>query len=196
MYCQHCGAQIQDGSAFCSVCGYRQQTVQQPQRQEAPSYQQAQPNYQQAAYQQTAYQQTAYQQPMPGMKWHKFLAYFALWLGALSNLATGINYLSGYYSIEKLYGGFAIVLAVLGVMTAVKLIKYKADAPKMLNTLLMLSLIGSLAFTLWASGVFDGYGIDFGDRDTVAALTSFVISLVFILINKSYYNKRAYLFTR
>ncbi|MBQ4425984.1 MAG: zinc ribbon domain-containing protein [Firmicutes bacterium] len=182
MFCQYCGAQIPDDSAFCNACGRRQQTVQQPRRQDAPAaYQQAQP---------------AYQQSMPGMKWHKFLAYFALWLGALSNLVTGITYLSEYDTIQKVYGGFAIVLAVLGVMTAVKLIKFKADAPKTLHHLLLLSVVGSFAFTLWAAGVFSGYGIDFGDRDTVAALLSFVISLVIVLINKSYYNKRAYLFTR
>ena len=196
MFCQYCGAQIPDSSTFCNTCGRRQQPVQQPQRQEAPAHQPAQPVYQQPVNQQPAYQQPAYQQPMPGMKWHKFLAYFALWLSAVSNLVTGITYLSGYYTIQQVYGGFAIVLAVLSVMTAVKLIKFKADAPKTLHNLLMLSLIGSLAFTLWASGVFSGYGIDFGDRDTVAALASFVISLVIILINKSYYDKRAYLFTR
>ena len=190
MFCQYCGAQIPDGSAFCNACGRRQQVVQQPQQPQQPQRQQA------PAYQQPVYQQPAYQQSMPGMKWHKFICYFARWLSALMNLGTGITYMSNYYGVAKIYGGFAIVIAVRCIITAVELVKYKADAPKMLNTLLMLSLIGSLAFTLWASGVFDGYGIDFGDRDTVAALTSFVISLVFILINKSYYNKRAYLFTR
>ena len=201
MFCQYCGAQIPDGSAFCNACGRRQQIVQQPQqpqRQEAPSYQQAQPNYQQAqpAYQQPVYQQPAYQQPMPGMKWHKFICYFALWLSAVSNLFVGINYLSSYNGIPKIYGGFAIVIAVLCVLTALKLIKFKADAPKTLHNLLLLSTVGSFAFTLWSAGVFSGYGIDFGNRDTAAALASFVISLVIIMINKSYYNKRAYLFNR
>lgn len=203
MFCQYCGAQIPDGSAFCSACGSRQQIVQpsqQPQRQEAPTYQQAQPTYQQArpTYQQAqpAYQQQAYQQPMPGMKWHNFICKFALWLSAVLNLATGITYMSSYYSVQKIYGGFAIVIAVLCVITALKLIKFKADAPKTLHNLLLLSAVGSLAFMLWAAGVFSGYGIDFSDRNTVSALLSFVFSLVIIMINKSYYNKRAYLFTR
>lgn len=205
MFCQYCGAQIPDGSAFCSACGSRQQIVQQPQRQEAPTYQQAQPTYQQAqpthqqaqpAYQQPVYQQQAYQQPMPGMKWHKFICYFALWLSAVMNLGTGITYMSSYYGVPKIYGGFAIVIAVLCIMTALKLIRFKHDAPKTLHNLLLLSAVGSFAFTLWSAGIFSGYGIDFSDSNTVAALASFVLSLVIILINKSYYNKRAYLFTR
>ena len=32
MFCQYCGAQIPDGSAFCSACGAKQQVVQQPQQ--------------------------------------------------------------------------------------------------------------------------------------------------------------------
>ena len=208
MFCQYCGAQIPDGSAFCSACGSRQQIVQpsqQPQRQEAPTYQQAQPTYQQAqptyqqarpTYQQPVYQQAAYQQPMPGMKWHKFICYFALWLSALTNLYVGITYMGSYYSVQKIYGGFAIVIAVLCIITALKLIRFKHDAPKTLHNLLLLSTVGSLAFTLWSAGVFSGYGINFGDRDTATALASFVLSLVIIMINKSYYNKRAYLFTR
>ena len=205
MFCQYCGAQIPDGSAFCNSCGRQQQQVNpQPKRQEAPTYQQPQPTYQQpqptyqqAAYQQApAYQQPVYQQAMPGMKWHKFICYFALWLSAVMNLVTGFTYMSSYYTAEKLYGGFAIVIAVLCVMTALKLIKFKTGAPKLLHHLLLLSAVGSLAFMLWSAGVFSGYGIDFGDRNTVAALSSFVLSLIIILINKSYYDKRAYLFTR
>ena len=201
MFCQYCGAQIPDGSTFCNTCGRRQQTVQQPQqpqRQQAPAYQQAQPSYQQPAYQQAQpnYQQPAYQQPMPGMKWHKFISYFALWLSAVTNLYTGITYLGSSYTIPQVYGGFAIVIAVLCVITALKLIRFKADAPKKLQSLLWLSAVVSFAYTLWLSGVFSGYGIDFGDRDTVAALASFVLSIVIILINNFYYKKRAYLFTR
>ncbi len=54
MFCPNCGANIPDGSAFCTSCGNRmassyQSQYQQPQYQQ-PQYQQAPPQYQQAAY--------------------------------------------------------------------------------------------------------------------------------------------------
>ena len=65
MFCQSCGAQINDGGSFCSYCGAAQ-TYGQPQPQEQPMYQQpARPMYQQPArpmYQQPA--QPMYQQPV------------------------------------------------------------------------------------------------------------------------------------
>lgn len=59
MFCNKCGAQLNDGAAFCPNCG--QQISQQSNPQPAPQ----QPAPQQPAYQQPAYQQPAYQQPAP-----------------------------------------------------------------------------------------------------------------------------------
>lgn len=61
MFCQSCGAQINDGGSFCNYCGAAQANVQ-PQPQEQPVYQQAaQSTYQQPA--QPMYQQN-FQQPI------------------------------------------------------------------------------------------------------------------------------------
>ena len=72
MFCNKCGASMQDGATFCPSCGAQQATAapqapqyQQPQYQ-APQYQQPQyqqPQYQQPQYQQPQYQQPQYQQP-------------------------------------------------------------------------------------------------------------------------------------
>ena len=57
-FCSKCGAQMNDGSAFCPSCGAATQAQQQQQQQ----YQQ--PQYQQPQYQQPQYQQPQYQQPV------------------------------------------------------------------------------------------------------------------------------------
>ena len=200
MFCQYCGSQIPDGSAFCSACGSKQQVVQQPQP--APTYQQPQQTYQQPVYQQPqqayqqapAYQQPAYQQPMPGMKWHKFVCVL-LWLSAIGNLYNGITNMGGYAQMQKLYGGFCIVIAVLCVMTTLKLQKYKADGPKLLNLLMLISGVGTAVFMLWQEGVFSGYSFDLANPNVLGAIFSLLLVFLFIRIHKTYYGKRAYLFT-
>jgi ABC-type multidrug transport system permease subunit len=74
MFCQQCGAQIDDKALFCNNCGTRTNNVQQPVQQQPvqqPVYQQPmqqpyvqQPVQQQPVYQQPVYQQPVYQQPV------------------------------------------------------------------------------------------------------------------------------------
>jgi uncharacterized membrane protein len=75
--CTKCGAQVQDGSVFCPICGAAQQAAPQPEAQPEsvyqqpgaqPGYQQPQPGYQQQpgaqpGYQQQTGAQQGYQQP-------------------------------------------------------------------------------------------------------------------------------------
>ena len=66
MFCPNCGAQIPDGTKFCTSCGASLEATQQPQQQ--PQYQQPQQQYQQQPqYQQSSQQQyqqqSQYQQP-------------------------------------------------------------------------------------------------------------------------------------
>jgi len=49
-FCSKCGAQMNDGSAFCPSCGAAAQAQQQQQQYQQPQYQQ--PQYQQPQYQQ------------------------------------------------------------------------------------------------------------------------------------------------
>ena len=61
MFCPNCGAQIPDGTKFCTSCGASLEAAQQPQQQ--PQYQQPQQQYQQPPqYQQSQYQQQYQQQ--------------------------------------------------------------------------------------------------------------------------------------
>lgn len=202
MFCQNCGAQIPDGSAFCANCGFQQQQGQ------LTYYQQSQP-YQQTGYQQPAYAQ--YVQPVQeqGMKWHKFLVYFSLWAGAVFTFISGIQYMTGaQYKADRdlvyqvipgmkapdiLYGLFCIAAAILAICTAVSLLKFKAVGPRLLTLTYVVGTAGSLIYVIAAVSVLSKYNADLSSI-YASASTSLVVSIVMIIVNSIYYKKRAHLF--
>ena len=210
MFCPNCGAQLPDGAAFCSVCGQPQQNArpayQQPQQNyQQPYYQQPQQNYQQPYYQpQQNYRQPVYQQ-LP-MKWHKFLCYFCLWLSAVLNIVAGIQYLNGDARLvdvyvpeletpNGVYGIFAILIGVLCAVTAILLLKFKKNGPRILHFTLLNSAVGTVVIMVWEAFILSGYGADATVLYVSAGIT-LVASLIVIALNKTYYNKRAHLFVR
>lgn len=210
MFCPNCGAQLPDGAAFCSVCGQPQQNArpayQQPQQNyQQPYYQQPQQNYQQPYYQpQQNYRQPVYQQ-LP-MKWHKFLCYFSLWLSAVLNIVAGIQYLNGDASLvdvyvpeletpNGVYGIFAILIGILCAVTAILLLKFKKNGPRILHFTLLNSAVGTVVIMVWEALILSGYGADATVLYVSAGIT-LVASLIVIALNKTYYNKRAHLFVR
>ena len=210
MFCPNCGAQLPDGAAFCSVCGQPQQKArpayQQPQQNyQQPYYQQPQQNYQQPYYQpQQNYRQPVYQQ-LP-MKWHKFLCYFSLWLSAVLNIVFGFLYLSEEASLvdayvpeletpNGVYGIFAILIGILCAVTAILLLKFKKNGPRILHFTLLNSAVGNVVIMVWVALILSGYGADATVLYVTAGIT-LVASLIVIALNKTYYNKRAHLFVR
>lgn len=210
MFCPNCGAQLPDGAAFCSVCGQPQQNArpayQQPQQNyQQPYYQQPQQNYQQPYYQpQQNYRQPVYQQ-LP-MKWHKFLCYFCLWLSAVLNIVAGIQYLNGDARLvdvyvpeletpNGVYGIFAILIGILCAVTAILLLKFKKNGPRILHFTLLNSAVGTVVIMVWEALILSGYGADATVLYVTAGIT-LVASLIVIALNKTYYNKRAHLFVR
>ncbi|MBR6704720.1 MAG: zinc ribbon domain-containing protein [Lachnospiraceae bacterium] len=217
MFCPNCGAQLPDGAAFCSVCGQPQQKArpayqqpqqnyQQPQQNyQQPYYQQPQQNYQQPYYQpQQNYRQPVYQQ-LP-MKWHKFLCYFSLWLSAVLNIVFGFLYLSEEASLvdayvpeletpNGVYGIFAILIGILCAVTAILLLKFKKNGPRILHFTLLNSAVGNVVIMVWVALILSGYGADATVLYVRAGIT-LVASLIVIALNKTYYNKRAHLFVR
>ena len=222
MFCKHCGAQLPDTAAFCTNCG--QPVVQQPQQTQQPQqpaynqqgayqqpqqggYQQPQQGYPQQGYPQQGYPQQAV--PQQGMKWHKFLVYFALWFAALANLGMGILSLTGgqYGQAKELvysyfpqlkapdivYGILLLAAAVLSVLTALALLKYKAKGPKLLTLLYIFNAAVAVVYVLWVILSMSGSGADFSQTIT-QVITSLIVSVVMIFVNKAYYGKRAHLF--
>ena len=199
MYCSKCGAQAADGASFCANCGaplnaQGTQPAQAPQRKD---------------WQQSAYE--SYSQPVPqqGMKWHKFLVYFSLWFSAIANFWNGIQAITGlqykgnaetvYRELpgmklpDMVFGIMCIVIAVMLVITAVSLLKFKANGPKLLTLTYAVSVIACLIYVIWAAVILSRYGADVSSALS-STFMSLAISVVMIFVNRNYYQKRAHLF--
>lgn len=182
MYCNSCGTEIEEGVTFCTNCGA-------PVGQ-AQSQVEAQP-----------------QQPELGMKWANFLGYFALWLGAIVNISvfstylTGTIYLQTGTSADVVYGVFpalnvldkfyAICLlatSILGIVTALAIIKRKRTAGKLVCAVYLVSAIVVVIYTVASTLIFG--------QSTIQPTTvvSVVVSIVMIFVNRTYFANRANVF--
>ena len=207
-FCTNCGTMIEENVKFCPNCG---SAVEQPVRQE-PVQQPEQPA-------QPVYQQPVYQQPVQApiddkyqgypMKWYKFLVYFSLWAGVLINAISGIRMLTGanyggnadtVYRVfpamrtcDIICGILLLGIAVLGIITAVKLLKLAAVGPKLLTALYVVNIIVSIIYIVFALSATKGMLSlsDVLDAGTVAGL---VVSVIMIIVNSIYFKKRESIF--
>ncbi len=146
-----------------------------------------------------------------GMKWYKFLIYFSLFAGAVINVISGIPFLTGsiydtssgyegtsdlvyaFYpglkTIDVMYGIVALATAVLCIVARFALAKYKKSGPALLLSVyavgIVISIIYFIAFKAIVTDV---------DLDTSSIVSSMVSSVVMIIINKIYFDKRKHLF--
>lgn len=144
--------------------------------------------------------------PMP-MKWHKFLIYCGLWLGGVGNALTGLGlvtgsaYTSAGVTAEQVYSVFptlkpvdvilGLVSIAIGVMLIVvrfDLARFKRNGPKKLLILYGVSAVFTLAYPLLASAM---TGMSFTDLWDPATIVGSILGVV---INKIYYDKRGQLF--
>lgn len=130
-----------------------------------------------------------------GMKWHKFLVNFSLWLTAISEiLLGGVMLLMMTMDTPNRYRGenglliFAFVLLVLmvacgvyGIVVRFELARFKQNAPA---HLLFVQIAESIVIALFMM------------IDEDVALTSIIPSIVWAFINRYYYSKRADLFVK
>lgn len=128
-----------------------------------------------------------------GMKWHKFLIYFSLWLQGALNVALGFAGISimaepfGRYrhaqsdmvSVMGMLGILFVVLAVLTIVARFKLARFKSGAPKFL---LIVQLVTSVA-----CGVFMAIDVD-------SSLLGCLSGMIVPVITYYYYTKRSELF--
>ena len=174
MFCNNCGTQLEEGAAFCPNCGSSVSV--------APA-------------------------PQLGLKWAHFLSYFALWLGALLNVIvaftvfTGSLYsaqgieaeyvyavLPGLKPIDMIYGVALLVLAVLGVITAVSIIKYKKNAGTLVCAMYLVSAIVAFIYLVGASSVLGQFA---GNSSSVASI---IVGIVMFFVNKIYFGNRKDIF--
>ena len=220
MFCPNCGTNVGNAERFCPNCGaalnqntasanpqpnYQQPNYQQPNYQQ-PNYQQ--PNYQQPNYQ-PVYQQPVQQYPYP-MNWYKFVIYFALFAGAVLNAINGILHLTGsvwemqdvsadmvyavfggMQAVDIIYGIGAIALAAFDIVTRMHLAKFRKTGPKFLSVCYGVAVGLTLLYIILTSAV---TGISIGDLVGATEIMQLVVSIVMLVVNIVYFNKRASLF--
>lgn len=149
-----------------------------------------------------------------GMTWFGFLIYFALILGAVSNIILGITYISGdifyvlsegHTTAERLYSYFGYEFKLLNVCYGVALLaigaygfyvrnrlaNYKRNAPTFLFVLYGLGGGAPLLYSNLASEVFH---FEIQKESTIAMLTPIIFAFIMILVNYIYFTNRKHLF--
>ena len=143
-----------------------------------------------------------------GLKWHKFLIYFSLWLGAIGFwvssvvVATGLMYKDKKDAVYQVFPlmqwlnvGYAFVLIFLGIYTIYvryQLAGFVKDAPKKLLFITLASPVISLIYLLIMSMIMNVPFVQIITSSDV--LRDFSSALIFFMINKIYYNNRKELF--
>ena len=174
MFCNNFGTQLEEGATFCPSCGSAVAA--------APA-------------------------PQLGLKWAHFLAYFALWAGALVNIynaiaaLTGLHYeaagvdadyvyavFPGLKPVDMIYGVACLVLVVLGVMTAVSILKYKKNAGTLVCAMYLISAIVVFIYTIGASSALGQFA---GDSRNIVTI---IVGIVMFFVNRVYFGNRKDIF--
>ncbi len=203
-FCTNCGAMIEENVKFCPNCG---SAVEHPIQQE-PAQQPGQPA------------QPVCQQPIQApakddkyhgfkMKWYKFLVYFSLWFGVLLNAVSGIrmmigaNYSGNTDAVYRMFpamrvcdivcGILILGIAVLGIITAVNLLKLAAVGPKLLTVLYVANIVVAIIYIVFVLSASKGR-LSLRDVLDVSTITGFVVSVIMIIVNSIYFKKRESIF--
>lgn len=132
------------------------------------------------------------------LKWHKFLIYFGLWIGAISNLISGglvfvtlseLMSRSGYFWYPRIsltgvaiYGIISVLLGIYGIVIRFRLANFRENAPQHLVALYVLgSLLPFIVDKCFDLGMGNNLGMIVG-------------GILGALINSKYYGKRSSLF--
>lgn len=188
MYCNSCGARVPDNAEYCTSCGAK-----------LPARTQASAMQNQGVNPQALAENAGYK-----MKWFKFLIYFSLFASAVLNFVYAVQYLSGsvygsdsaaVYScysslkaIDVFYGLVLIALGVFNIYTRFQLSTYKKTGPACLLAIYGASAVIAVIYVMAVSVIL---GESCFDSNT---FTSVAGSVVMILVNRDYFNKRQSLF--
>ena len=191
MFCKRCGTEIKDDSNFCPMCGANlgNETVA-----DLTGLDSSEIN--------------EYSTRKFGMVWFKFLIYFGLWAGGISNILSGILYAAGHFSNnaetdELLFdyfpelkpaviasGIFIIILGLFIIFTRFALAQYRKFAPMCLYIVYGANLVFNIVFATIVTAI---TGINAFDVPTI---TQLIIAAAMLIINLFYFKKRKDLFVR
>ena len=148
-------------------------------------------------------------EPKYGMKWHKFLIWFALWASLLMNFSSALQFwngdayggadyarqvyeqYAGLRMLDQVMGVVCIAIATFALVTRFSLARFRAVGPKQLIALYVLNGVISLAYM----GVFSLItGLSLGQTAGSMVWSTLIGSAIMVLANLKYYQRRAELF--
>ncbi|MBQ9433424.1 MAG: hypothetical protein IJU26_04320 [Synergistaceae bacterium] len=153
-----------------------------------------------------------------GLKWHKFMIYFSLWIGAVVCVVWSITFFTGsvygkvgrrFYQIfpamqwvDIAYGAVLIAIAVYHIYTRFQLAGFRKDASRKLTIMYVAMIVAAAAYTLCSAVILTVQLIKLGYPDDAEKIWGFVgqsfwqllPTLIMLLVNKKYYGKRKDLF--
>ena len=192
MFCRKCGAAIEDNASFCSACGASINA------ESTTQYDDQQPQFN--------------QEPINllGMKWYKFLIYFALFASAVFNFVSGIRLVTGsVYGgsasyVYALFGGLQAIDVVVGLLTCVlaglaiytrfRLAGYYANGPKLMTLLYIGVLAINIIYIIGLAAVVPG--TIFEELNFTSYIANSATAIIMIFVNNTYFKNRSHLFVK
>ncbi|SEK18928.1 zinc-ribbon domain-containing protein [Pseudobutyrivibrio ruminis] len=200
MFCSSCGTQLEEGTLFCPNCGnpVAQANDAAQTQAEASAAQASAPVNPAPQFDGSTQYYTP--QPVLGLKWAHFLGYFALWAGALVNLGSGISFITGliyngdasfiydYFPglqvLNILYGVCLLGTVALNVFAALSIIKCKKQTGLLVCLVYSAQVVLSLVYVVAGSIILSSFA---GDASVVSSV---IVSIVMIFVNRVYFNNR------
>ena len=207
MKCNVCGAEIDEGTVTCPYCGCapegdgRKTTV----------YSSTEAGNADAGSTDSTSFSEGYEgvsEPAVGLKWANFLGYFALWMGALVNVAmsyeilSGDHYNNGFTTAEMIYdfygkglkyadifyGACLLIAALLAFIGAMSILKFKASAVKLIPGIYLYNTVVVTVYCALATGI---TGVNYFSLSQVLVI---IFSVIMFCVNLGYFNKRRHIF--
>lgn len=141
------------------------------------------------------------------MNWYKFIIYFQLFLNVLINIVSALRYFTGdvyggnaeavYNAFEGMryldisWGILLILLAVYCIKIRKDLALFKIKAPTNYLILTAANFCSSFFYTILASAISGASAIDLGLYNSI---TQLVVGIIYIILNKVYFDKRKFMF--
>ncbi len=144
------------------------------------------------------------------MGWYKFLIYFSLFAGAVINIINGISTISGsqyggqadrVYTVlngmkivDVTYGILLIGIAALAIVARFQLAGLKRKGPALLYAYSISGMVATVVYLVLVGVIISRYGVNFGSIFDARIIGSILGSIIFLVINIIYFNKRRDIF--
>ena len=210
MRCNNCGAEVDNGTVNCPYCGCSVKgdgssvTVYSAESEDIRAEEQKR---HEEVFGENPFADKEYHFPKQelGLKWANFLGYFSLWISALYALGMAVTAFRGeqyggsaelVYSYfgnalrytDRFYGAALVLGAVVYVVAAMAIIKFKATAVKLVPAIYLYGAVVSTAYCILVSIVIKHSVFNAPEVLTV------VVGIIFFFVNRTYFNNRKHIF--